>query len=160
MLEKREVNPPSDVLQLQIARVGEARVVAHTMMMQGDLQAMDRLLELNGELDRYHGFGRARLAASAKPAPLRVVPPPRALLKASSVEGEENFPPRKAWKSRETRKSSARASPAGEARGFCRSGSRHPGRAGAASVRADLVARDLDVDLQRRDRAGALQLHR
>jgi hypothetical protein len=55
------------------------------MMMQGDLQAMDRLLELNGELDRYHGFGRAQLAASAEPAPLLVVPPPRALPEASSA---------------------------------------------------------------------------
>ena len=55
------------------------------MMRQGDLQAMDRLLELNGELDRYHGFGRARFATSAAPAPLQVVPPPRALLEARSA---------------------------------------------------------------------------
>jgi hypothetical protein len=53
--------------------------------MQGDRQAMDRLLELNGELDRYHGFRRAQLAAAAEAAPLRLVPPPRALLEASSA---------------------------------------------------------------------------
>ena len=48
------------------------------MMMQGDPQAMDRLLELIGELDRYHGFGRAHLAAPAEAAPPRLVPSPRA----------------------------------------------------------------------------------
>ena len=53
------------------------------MMMQGDLQAMDRLIKLNGEFDRYHGFGRAQLAAAAEAAPPRLVPPPRALLAAS-----------------------------------------------------------------------------
>jgi hypothetical protein len=67
---------------MQIAGVGEAMVVAR---MQGDRQAMDRLLELNGELDRYHGFRRAQLAAAAEAAPLRLVPPPRALLEASSA---------------------------------------------------------------------------
>jgi hypothetical protein len=60
-------------------------VVAHTMMMQGDLQAMDRLMKLNGELDRYHGFGRAQFAAPAEAAPPRLVLSPRALLEASSA---------------------------------------------------------------------------
>jgi len=94
-------------------------VVAHTMMMQGDLQAMDRLIKLNGEFDRYHGFGRAQLAAAAEAAPPRLVPPPRALLAASlaSDGGEENFPPRKALKSHETRKSSVPPVPATEDRG-------------------------------------------
>jgi hypothetical protein len=41
----------------------------------------------HGELDPYQGFGRAQLAASAEPAPLRVVPPLRALLVASSAAG-------------------------------------------------------------------------
>jgi hypothetical protein len=27
--------------------------------MEGDLQAMDRLIQLTGELDRYHGFGKS-----------------------------------------------------------------------------------------------------
>jgi hypothetical protein len=63
------------------------------MMMQGDRQAMDRLIKLNGELDRYHGFGRAQLAAPDEAAPLRLVPPPRGLLKASSAadRGEGKF---------------------------------------------------------------------
>ena len=85
MLEKREVDPPSGYVQLQIARVGEAMVVAHTMMMQGDLQAMDRLIKLNGELDRYYGFGREQLPAPAESAPPRLVAPPQRLLAPSST---------------------------------------------------------------------------
>jgi hypothetical protein len=89
MLEKREVDPPSGYVQLQIARVGEAMVVAHTMMLQGDLQALDRLIKLNGELDRYHGFGREQLPAPAESAPPRLVAPPQRLLAASlAAEGE------------------------------------------------------------------------
>jgi hypothetical protein len=62
-------------------------VVAHTMVMQGDLQAMDRLIKLNGEFDRYRGFGRAQLAAPAEAAPPRLVPPPRAL-RATSLASD------------------------------------------------------------------------
>ena len=72
MLAKREVDPPAGFVQLQIARLSDAMTVAHTMMMEGDLQAMDRLIRLAGELDRYHGFGRAAIAAAPPPAP-----PPR-----------------------------------------------------------------------------------
>ena len=90
MLEKREVDPPSGYVQLQIARVGEAMVVAHTMMLQGDLQALDRLIKLNGELDRYHGFGRDQLPAPAESAPPRLAAPPQRLLAASlAADGSE-----------------------------------------------------------------------
>jgi hypothetical protein len=58
MLASREIDPPAGFVQLQIARLSEAMIVARTMMMEGDLQAMDRLIRLTGELDRYHGFGR------------------------------------------------------------------------------------------------------
>ena len=54
-------------------------IVARTVMMEGDLLAMDRMLELTGELDRHHGFARPRLPAPAKTARL-VAPPPRAML--------------------------------------------------------------------------------
>jgi hypothetical protein len=81
MLAKREVDPPAGFAQLQIARLGDAMVVAHTMMMEGDLQAMDRLIKLTGELDRYHGFGRAEIAAaSQRPPSPRIAAPPRELM--------------------------------------------------------------------------------
>jgi len=72
MLENREVDPPAGFVQLQIARLGEAMIVAHTMMMEGDLQAMDRMIKLTSELDRYHGFARAAIPAASEAAP-----PPR-----------------------------------------------------------------------------------
>jgi len=40
--------------------------VAHAKMMAGDLQALDRVVKIVGELDRYHGFGLAETA----PAPV------------------------------------------------------------------------------------------
>jgi hypothetical protein len=53
------------------------------MMMQGDPQAMDRLLEL----DRYHGFGRAHLAAPAEAAPPRLGPAALLLQASSAADG-------------------------------------------------------------------------
>ena len=81
MLAKREVDPPAGFVQLQIARLSDAMIVAHTMMMEGDLQAMDRLIRLAGELDRYHGFGRAEIAAAPEAAPPpQIAAPARELL--------------------------------------------------------------------------------
>ncbi|MFZ1964043.1 MAG: hypothetical protein WAU78_11370 [Roseiarcus sp.] len=81
MLASREVDPPAGFVQLQIARLSDAMVVAHTMMMEGDLRAMDRLIKLTAELDRYHGFGRAEIAAAPPlPPPPRIAAPPRELM--------------------------------------------------------------------------------
>ena len=83
MLEKRELDPPAGFVQLQIARLSEAMIVARTMMMEGDLQAMDRMIKLTGELDRYHGFASSRLPAPAEAAsPRLATSPPRAMLSA------------------------------------------------------------------------------
>jgi hypothetical protein len=80
MLESREIEPPAGYVQLQIARLGEAMVVAHTLMLDGKIDAMDRFIKLAAELDRYHGFGRAQISAADSPrrlaAPERE-PPPR-----------------------------------------------------------------------------------
>jgi hypothetical protein len=99
MLAKREVDPPAGFVQLQIARLSNAMQVAHTMMMEGDLQAMDRVIRLTGELDRYHGFGRAEIAAAPEPAPpLRIAAraPELLLAKPEREEAEaEIFPPAK-----------------------------------------------------------------
>lgn len=80
ILERREVDPPAGFVQLQIGRLGDAMMVAHTAMMEGDLQALDRVLRIVGELDRYHGFcgERAETAAGATRA-LRASAPALAL---------------------------------------------------------------------------------
>jgi hypothetical protein len=83
MLERREVDPPAGFVQLQIGRLSDAMMVAHTAMMDGDMQALDRVLRIVGELDRYHGFGRAKglpaagaTLALAASAPALALPAP------------------------------------------------------------------------------------
>ncbi len=93
MLARREIDPPAGFVHLQIARLSDAMVVAHTMMMEGDLKAMDRLIKLTGELDRYHGFGRAQVAATPEPASPQIAARPRELLlaKPQPDEGEKEI---------------------------------------------------------------------
>jgi len=67
MLESREIDPPAGFVQLQVARLSEAMIVTRTIMMEGDLQAVDRMIKLTRELDRYHGFGQARIPAPPEP---------------------------------------------------------------------------------------------
>jgi hypothetical protein len=93
MLASREVDPAAGFAQLQIARLSEAMIVARTMMMEGDLQAMDRLIRLTGELDRYHGFRPSQIPTFAEAAPARRIAGPRRKLPAPNatpekVEGE------------------------------------------------------------------------
>lgn len=93
MLAKREADPPAGFVQLQIARLSDAMVVAHTMMMEGDLKAMDRMIKLTSELDRYHGFGRASVAAAPDAAPPQIAAAPRELMlpKPAPDEVEEEI---------------------------------------------------------------------
>jgi hypothetical protein len=83
MLERREVDPPAGFVQLQIGRLGDAMMVAHAAMMEGDMHALDRVLRIVGELDRYHGLGAAAAPpaagatrAIAAPAPALALPAP------------------------------------------------------------------------------------
>jgi hypothetical protein len=89
MLAKREVDPPAGFVQLQIARLSDAMVVAHTRMMEGDLRAMDRVIRLVGELDRYHGFERATIAGGSPTAP-----PPRLAAPARELPAPKPAPER------------------------------------------------------------------
>jgi hypothetical protein len=77
MLESREIGPPAGFVQLQVARISEAMIVSHTMMMmEGDLQAIDRMIGLTRELDRCHGFAQATVPPEP-PAPRRLAAPER-----------------------------------------------------------------------------------
>ena len=105
MLESREIDPPAGFVQLQIARLSEAMIVARTMMMEGDLHAMDRLIKLTRELDRYYGFVEPPVSLPAEGSPLAT--PSRAATRIAgagfTVDGsdEETFPGCKALKSHE-----------------------------------------------------------
>ena len=89
MLESREIDPPAGFVQLQIARLSEAMIVARTMMMEGDLHAMDRLIKLTGELDRYHGFGKPTVSLPAEGSPPRRLAGPRRELPAPNSAPSE-----------------------------------------------------------------------
>jgi hypothetical protein len=89
MLASREIDPPAGFVQLQIARLSEAMIVARTMMMEGDLQAMDRLIRLTGELDRYHGFTPSQIPDSAEAAPSWRIAGPRRELPAPKARHVE-----------------------------------------------------------------------
>jgi len=89
MLESREIDPPAGFVQIQIARLSEAMIVARTMMMEGDLQAMDRLIKLNGELDRYHGFGKPPVSLPPESSPPRRLAGQRRELPAPNSEPSE-----------------------------------------------------------------------
>ena len=94
MLERRELDPAAGFAQLQIARLNNAMAVAHSMMMNGDLAALDRVVKVAGELDRYHGFFPGRTAAPASlpapTAPARALAAPKAgALSSPSAEKEE-----------------------------------------------------------------------
>ena len=69
----RPPDPPAEFANLQMRRLSEAMIVATAAMSQGNLQAVDKVLKIARELDRYAGFaqalaGAARAAARARPA--------------------------------------------------------------------------------------------
>ena len=68
---------------MQIGRLSDAMMVAYAAMMEGNMHALDRVLRIVGELDRYHGFhGAAAQPAAgatraiAAPAPALALPAP------------------------------------------------------------------------------------
>jgi hypothetical protein len=62
ILARREVDPPAGFVQLQIARLSDAMMVAHEAMMSGRLDGLDRVLRIVREFDRYYGFNGAPAA--------------------------------------------------------------------------------------------------
>jgi hypothetical protein len=94
-LDKRESDPPAGFVQLQIARLNDAMMVAHTRMIEGDLRAIDRLVNLVRELDRYHGLRAPAAPAQAPPAPRQIAAPPALPLPDAAPEtaGAEIFLP-------------------------------------------------------------------
>jgi hypothetical protein len=86
ILERRAPSPPAEYMALQVNRLNEAMIVAYGSMAGGDLKAVDRVVRIVGEMDRYHGFfprpagapvNRRRLALPAREPPT-LAPPPEA----------------------------------------------------------------------------------
>jgi hypothetical protein len=74
------MDPAPGFVQTQIGRLSDAMMIAHTAMMSGNLQALDRVVRLIRELERYHGIAHfAPVSSAPRPAPLAADPAPRAL---------------------------------------------------------------------------------
>ena len=73
LLARRAPQPPAEFLALQVSRLNETLVVAYSAMSGANLHAVDRVVTIVRELDRYHGFAVAAEAVS--PRPPRLAPP-------------------------------------------------------------------------------------
>ena len=78
VLASRVIDTPHEFIKLQIRRLSEAMLVSYSAMSLGDLKAVDKVIKVARELDRYHGFG-PHSNAQRFAAPTPVAPPPLAL---------------------------------------------------------------------------------
>ena len=100
ILAERTVDRPHEFIQLQIRRLNEAMLVAYSSMTTGNVKAVDQVIKVVRELDRYHGFGAIPSPRSFPEAP--VTPPPLALLEPPAAE------PALVWNESEPREDGAR----------------------------------------------------
>ncbi len=101
-LARRAIDPPHEFMQLQIRRLSEAMLVAYSSMSDGNVKAIDQVIRIVRELDRYHGFAphpeSRRFAAPAPVAPpspplaLPEPPPGLAPPEGGEARGEESEP--------------------------------------------------------------------
>ena len=82
ILAERTIDPPHEFIQLQIRRLNEAMLVAYSSMTTGNVKAVDQVIKVVRELDRYHGFGAIPSPQSFPEPP----PPPLALLEPPAAE--------------------------------------------------------------------------
>jgi hypothetical protein len=87
ILSRRMPEPPAEFLALQVARLNEAMIVAHGAMGNGNLGAVDRVIRITRELDRYHGFAEAIEARASRRSTLQPAPAALGLGAASMAEG-------------------------------------------------------------------------
>ena len=59
ILARRAPQPPAEFLAVQVSRLSEALLVSYSAMGGGNLEAVDRVVRIVRELDRYHGFAAA-----------------------------------------------------------------------------------------------------
>ncbi|MBV8106421.1 MAG: hypothetical protein JO223_17700 [Hyphomicrobiales bacterium] len=103
LLARRAPEPPAEFRALQVSRLNEALLVAYSAMSGANLQAVDRVVTIVRELDRYHGFAFADERATRRPS--RLAPPSPAELE----KGEDPHPALRAPFSRKREKGAASA---------------------------------------------------
>src|SRR6202046_333774 len=76
VLACRVIDPPHAIPQRETRRMREAMLVSYSAMSLGDLKAVDKVIKVARELDRYHGFAPDRSAPSYAPSfPAAPLPP-------------------------------------------------------------------------------------
>jgi hypothetical protein len=75
ILAKRAPRSPSEFVALQVSRLNEALLVAYSAMANQNLEAVDRVVKIVRELDRYHGLAFPDFADP--PAQPALAPPAR-----------------------------------------------------------------------------------
>ncbi|HEY1781689.1 MAG TPA: hypothetical protein VGG79_14890 [Roseiarcus sp.] len=93
ILAERAIDPPHEFIQLQVRRLNEAMLVAYSSMTTGNVKAVDQVIKVVRELDRYHGFDGTPAPQRSAEAPVK--PPPLALLEPPPAE------PAMGWDERE-----------------------------------------------------------
>ena len=69
ILARRMPAPPEEFVAIQVSRLNEALLVAYSAMGEMNLKAVDRVVRIVRELDRYHGFVAAERRLSSAVAP-------------------------------------------------------------------------------------------
>ena len=80
ILARRMPAPPREFVAIQVSRLNEALLVAYSAMGEMNLEAVDRVVRIVRELDRYHGFVAAE---RGRPEPSR----PEALAEGTMTFG-------------------------------------------------------------------------
>jgi DNA-binding CsgD family transcriptional regulator len=97
ILAERMPQPPAEYLALQVSRLNEALLVSYSAMHNSatgaNFEAVDRVVRIVRELDRYHGFA-AIPRRREESEPLCLPPPPRARSRSSlrSARGSKLAP--------------------------------------------------------------------
>jgi hypothetical protein len=92
LLASRVIDTPHEFIKLQIRRLSEAMLVSYSAMSLGDLNAVDKVIKVARELDRYHGFAPHLGAPSYAPSLPARSPPPLALPEPRAMDCDESEP--------------------------------------------------------------------
>ena len=65
-------HPPREFVAIQVSRLNEALLVAYSAMSPTNLKAVDQVVKIVRELDRYHGFVAPRAAFPRRRVPKRL----------------------------------------------------------------------------------------
>ena len=90
ILARRAPQPPAEFLAVQISRLSEALLVSYSAMGAGNLEAVDRVVKIVRELDRYHGFAGIERSARADERRLPPPAPPPLALAGPDLSPEGN----------------------------------------------------------------------